>query len=201
MVTNFPGPWQLAITYQVDVSPGGVLEHVMQFNVDVDPEPDIGQSFSTIYVVNAEAGSVLLSTALNGIRNVVEDLFNSGDCTFVEANLYKVTPGSFERTWYSSSTIGAAGTSASATVPAGQQTYQFRTAEGGIMKIVLLDAVGDPAPPIPYASLAANPKALVDYVLGGATTWILGRDTAFPVSFITLQSGTNEKTFRQRYRP
>jgi hypothetical protein len=138
-------------------------------------------------------------TASLAVINVVEDLYSSADATFDWVELWRYEAGTFNATYISTYAVGSAGTSGSATVPCSESIYTFRTTEGGIFKLVLLDTVGTPNVPAAYADLNAVNLAIVDYFKHATTSPARGRDGGKPFAFLKLFPGQNEALFKQRF--
>lgn len=200
MALNFPGPYQLRVFYQVNASPGGVLDHVLALNLDCSPAPSPGDPFSSITVV-ASAGTKDLLGVLNALIAVLQPEFNTTTCAFLQAELWKYTPGTFQANYISSETIGLAGTSASASAVATQSIYTFRTIEGGIMKVTLMEDVYAQDEPIPYTGLTPQSQAVVDFFVTGGVdgVFFLARDTSYPIAFLKKFPGQNEAIFKRRF--
>jgi hypothetical protein len=201
MPANFPGPYQWVLNYVVTGSPGGAQNHVMQLNMDAPGNPNIGTPFADIDVISRDDTTSDLETVTDDIISLLDELFQDSATDFLYVDFFEFEPNSFVRNWISTMVLDSNPTNASSFTRAAQHIYQFRTAEGNIMKVNLLDAIGVVAEPYSYGDLAAGPKALVDYLLADATSFALGRDTSYPIAFLKLFNGTNEKLFRDRYRP
>ena len=199
MAINYPGPYELRFFYSVDATPGDVLQHQFRFSCELDGDPDPGAVFSTIDIVLSGGSTAALHTTCLAVINVVEDLYNSTDATFDYVELWKYEEGTFNAEYVSSYDIGTAGTSASATVACSESIFTFRTTEGGIWKLVLLDNVGTPNVPAAYADLNAVNQAIVDYFKHATTSPARGRDGGSPFAFLKLFPGQSEALFKQRF--
>ena len=199
MAVNYPGPYEVRIFYTVDTTPGGPRQHQCRFSCTLVGTPSPGDPFNTIDVFLSGGTSAALHTTTLAVVNVLEDLFNSTDATFDYAELWKYESGTFNADFVSSYTIGSAGTSASATVPCSESIFTFRSTNGGVAKLVLLDTVGAPNQPAAYADLNAINKAIVDYWMSATLSPVKARDNGTPFSFIRLFPGQNEALFKDRY--
>lgn len=208
MTTNFPGPYEVRLFYSVNVTgAGGVLQHEQRLNVQCASDPSVGTAFSAITLVNGYGHNLDLQAVVDAWVAICKPLHNSGSATFDYAELWKYTPGTFLSSFVSSYTVGVGGTSGSSVVPASQSIYTFRSTEGGILKISLLDTVeAVNALPKTYAGLSALEKAVADFVLDDVPVgytygnFFLARDTSYPFGFNRLFNGQNEKVFKKRYR-
>lgn len=204
MAINFPGPYEIRLFYTVDGTPGGPLQHEQRLNIDVAGTPTPGSAFVDISVNTSEALTVDLDVVVEEWITTLAPLFSSGvSFDFVELWHYP-TPQSFDANFVSTYQPTAnSGSSGSSTQLASQGIYTFRTIEGGIMKVSLMEQVHAPNVRESYSDLTAARQALVDYVLGGgaiAGARFLGRDTSYPFAFIAYFPGQNEAIFKNRYR-
>lgn len=199
MAINFPGPYEIRIFYTVDTSPGGPLIHQFRYSVELDGDPDPGDSFNTIQVFVSGGATLGLHTNTLAVVNVMEDLLSAADATIDYAELWKYEAGTFNATYISSYDISLPGQSANATNPALSLIFTFRTTAGGIMKAVLLDVPGDPGAPVPYATLVPVPKAFADYIIDDTLSPFVARDGGRPFVCLRAFSGENEAVFKKRY--
>lgn len=193
MVQNFPGPWQVEVDYTVDT-----LDHVMRLNCDVTSDPAVGDDFSTIQVDRRLSGAEYLDTLVDAFVALLQPAWTA-DCTFNNAHLFKYTPLSFERTWYSSYGIGVDGTHAGVYSKANETITTYRTQEGGIFRLTMEELFIDFFGKSSLAAAGAYQGDLRDFILGG-DNWILARDTSYPVWPLYLLHGQNEAIFKRRYR-
>lgn len=79
-----------------------------------------------------------------------------------------------------------------------QVTYTFRTNQGGVMRLVAMEAAIATTVRAPLRTTLAAPNgAIATYILG-ATNCIIGRDGGFPISGIFITSKVND-ALRKRY--
>jgi hypothetical protein len=200
MTVNFPGPYELRIIYTCNATPGGILTHQHRLNVDVDGTPDVGEDFANIDIVTRADGNHILSVVVENYVALLAPFFNSTATTFTIAELWKYEAGTFNADYVSTYEIDEPGTSASSLQKASEAIFTFRTLEGGIMKLVLLDGVFAPDVPKVYADMGSDAQDLVDYVVDAVSARFLGRDTSYPAVFLRLFNGQNENVFKRRYR-
>jgi len=199
MAINYPGPYELRFFYSVDGDPGGVLTHQFRFSVELDGDPAPGDGFNTIQIFLSGGSTIGLQTACLAVVNVIEDLYNSTDATFDYVELWKYAAGSFDADYVSTYAIGTAGTSALDTVPCSESIFTFRSTNGGLFKLVLLDNVGTPNVPASYADLNSINQDIVDYFADDTLSPAVARDGGRPFAFMRLFPGQNEALFKQRY--
>jgi hypothetical protein len=197
-VKNYPGPYEVELQYSVAVGTQTLL-HKQRLNCNVTNSPAVGTTFNLINVARRALADVALDNMIIDYINLIDGQFNSANVSIVGANLYKYVPNSFVKTFVSSYTSGAPGTSASAVQPATQQTLTFRTQEGGRFRLTYLETSSGfrGIDTLPLAD--ATMSAIVTFVIGTGN-WILGRDTSYPVSFIRQLGGENESVFDKRFR-
>lgn len=195
-VTNFPGPYEVRINYTVNAS-AVVLSHQQRLNVRVDGDPLPGEVFTAIDVLRRDDTTDLLSDKVDEWVALLQPAF-SNQATFVNAELWKYEALSFEASFVGTYAIGLAGTAGTAQ-PAGQAIFTFRTQEGGIMKLSLMESNITPGGTVPYTGMATEQKAIADAIQYGTAFW-LARDTSYPFAFIAMHPGRNEVLFKKRFR-
>lgn len=197
MALNYPGPYEVRIAYTVPI--GGVtLSHTQRLNCTPDVEPSPGDLFSTIQIERRDAATVDLETAVEQWVDLLIPLMKT-DVTFQFAELWKYTALSFESEYVSVFDLSTAGTNGGITQAGGQMIWTFRTLEGGVMKINLMESVSPPALSRNYTAQSAAEKAVVDRITGVANTW-LARDTSMPFTHMQLHPGQNEVIWKKRFR-
>lgn len=200
MALNFPGPQQLRIYYTVDAVGLGNLQHVLQLNLDCDPVPTPGDAFVDVSVKRRAAANVDLETLTDSLVVLLQPLLDADDATIDYAELWAFAALSFDATYISSYTIGVAGTGTGQAFAAAQSIYSFRSLEGGVMRVNLMENNTFPGPSIGYASMSAANQAFVDFFAHPTNAAFLARDTSYPIAFTLLHPGTNEALFKRRYR-
>jgi hypothetical protein len=205
MAINYPGPFELRIGYLPTISAVQDIEHTQRLNIDLVGTPAQGDVFAN-YDINDKDGATTTDLA-----TLVEDyltIFNAlirNDVDIVSVELWKYpTPQSFDSVFWSTYNPTAnVGTGASATQNSGQDIYTFRTQEGGIMKINIMEGQIAAQSPIAYAGLATAQSNLVDFILDGDgvnySAPFLGRDTSYPFAFIKDYPGINEALWKKRH--
>jgi hypothetical protein len=201
MAINFPGPQQLRIYYTVDAESLGPVQHVMNLNFEASETPPPGTEFADIDVPGRIVAIHPLSTLVSELGVLLKALLSADDATLDHAECWNFEPGTFDATYVSSLTIGIAGTSIVSAVAAAQITYTFRTQEGGIMKLSVMEGSQAHDAPFAYADMNAANQDWVDYFTDDASSFFLARDTSWPLAFLKMFPGQNETLFRKRYRP
>lgn len=195
MTLNFPGPYELRIFYSVDAR-----DHVQKFNVDLTADPDVGTAFSSILAVTKGGGTENLAQVVSDYVGLAVNFLSDTDASFDYAELWKITPFSFDGVYRAAHVIAESGVNATATGPANQVTMTFRTQEGGSARMTLLDTVDTGWKNVSYSQLGAGTaKDLFDYLFSSNSVF-LGRDTSYfdaPVKYLV---GQNERLFKRVYR-
>ncbi len=200
MTVNFPGPYQLRIFYSVTATPGGEMQHQMNFNVDVEGTPVVGSLFSAISVSSRDDTTDTLDQVVEDFLALIDINFNDAVTTFDYCELWKYLGASFDAVWWSTYTPVHTWTNAGSVQKASETIYTFRSAEGGVMKMTALDTIAVPALPYRYTELSGDNQTLVDWMLANATCFFLARDTSYPIAFMGMFSGQSEHVFKARYR-
>jgi hypothetical protein len=193
MAVNYPGPYEIELKYVYLT-----FEHVLRINCDVQSAPSVGDDPSTITLETRDTAGIALDDAVDEITDLLIPLFEDAT-TFTSFNFWKYTASSFVKTFITSGDISKDGTFVGTNTLAGQKIYTCRTQEGGIFKMVLMEpAIGDSLITA-YGSLGGSNQAVMDYICA-SDTWMLARDTSYPIVPLNACNGQNEKVFRQRYR-
>lgn len=199
MANNFPGPYEVRLSYQT-TSAAVALDHTQRLNCDLTAIPTPGDDFSNINLkTRGGIATPDLAAAMEAwLALIAERFFTS--TTFGTIELWSYTPLTYDATFISaySPTI-AAGLSVTVTNPMMQEVMTFRTQEGGIMRVQLMEGVIATNERSPYPTLNADIDAIFDFVKS-SVNWILARDTSYPFAALNHLGGQNEKLFRQRFR-
>jgi len=192
MATNFPGPYVLKNFYSV-----GGREHVQQLNVQVQGTPDPGDGMDTITFLTKDGGSVAADVAIDAWIELMKTVLSTMDSSsWTRAELWKAQAGTFNLDFISTYTTGVAGTVATAVVIASEIIWTFRTANGGSMRVHVLDtpySYGDKdTPPFAYQNLTD----VADFVVSD-DAWMYARDNSYAVSPVAFFPGQNEALFKE----
>lgn len=191
MATNFPGPYQVRIKYSV-----GERLHVQRLNVVVDGTPDPGTPMADIDFVEAGSGLVDGDTALVAWVTLMKPFLTDDDGDFINAELWKFEAGSNDASFVSVTSLGIAGTGTGDTIPASQIIWTARTANGGTLRIELLDTQIAPSFP-DFAPFTLATNQAIDAFLTGSGNWIYGRDNSYPVAMNGYFPGQSEYWFKE----
>lgn len=199
MANNYPGPYEIEFTLTGWTSP--VREHVMRFSVVALSSPAPGSLPTTIDIQKMNGSSAKLNVVADQIWSFYRSVFSTG-ITVTGYTLWKYVTGTLAKDFISAGTVTTpAGTNAAAPVPAHQSTLTFRSANGGIMKVVVLESVqtGDARITlIPNAAGQWYQRAAAYHL--SADNVAIARDDSYPVAALRVASGQNEKIWRKLFR-
>lgn len=194
MVANFPGPYEIRIFYTVNT-----LQHEMRLSLPLAQDPLPGTPFTAIVTQQKGGANGLLSADVDSLVTLLRE-FWPGTVTIDFAELWKYVPQTFQANFISGYVIGLAGVGVGTVVPSHQATFTWRTIEGGIMKMVLLETELGGDAVLAYASSGARSIALFDYI-AGAFSAFWARDTSYANAALRRSNGQNEAVWRKRNRP
>lgn len=196
---NFDGVWELRFAYTVPIAGQPTLPHQHTIDVAVNGFPEPGQSFETISVLDRNGDESTLAAFVELYITRLKPLYRT-DVEFSAVELWQYPLTGTNGTWISVYAIGEAGSSASATNPAGQMTMTLRSQGGGIMRIQLMETVftQNNQETFPFAN--SSVQNLATFLLGTGSV-ARARDDTYPVAPLRVSFGQNEATWRKRYRP
>lgn len=121
-------------------------------------------------------------------------------CSFNRAEIYGLSSYTGDPFYVSgSSLVGDVGTAAVGLVAYSQAVFSFRTNQGGILKLYLMEQTLAPNQimPAPAFGGVADVVAIVNHVVG-IDNFIMGRDGGEPMTCIRVTTKTND-ALRKRY--
>jgi hypothetical protein len=195
MVLNFPGPYQVRLNYTVDGR-----KHQQRLNVDETSGAVSGLPFASYDLATFGAADVDLQVAVDNWISLIDNIFNTAATAFIDAELWKFTPGGNDAVFWASYTIGETGAGGGAAITDGQARMSFISQEGGTMFLDFMESTEGPAPTDSFPFPDASVDAIADFVIG-ATNWILAKDTSYPVAARFWNPGINEALFKKTNRP
>jgi len=190
----YPGPGLVELDYSVDG-----LSHVMTFSVIPDGTPVIGDPADEILIFEKDGQSSLLSVRLDALRQLLDGIFDTAVSSFNTWNFYMVTPSSFERTLITSYSTGTPTFSASPYNPAYSEIYTFRTLNGGIGKVTLLETIHTSKLQLSPSQILTAQDAIAIWFTDNNTPAV-GRDNGYFHQLLRVSGGENEHVFKRRYR-
>lgn len=197
-MTAYPaGPYLLTIDYVWDN-----ISHEFAANCDLNVEVPTGTPPEDTILRNKGGGGIPLDQAGNDIWTVLAAFFN-GTTLASTYQLWKCNPDNDDRLFISGGILSSpdGANISSPNTPASEAIWTFRTGNGNVMKINLLEGVWGANVQIPIASdTTAGVLALRTYMLS-ADCVITARDRSFAVAPMNSSYGQNEKVWRRRFRP
>lgn len=201
MTSNFPGPYQIRYYYTVTPTAHVALQHVLQWNCDITGTIPVGTNFNIIPCVRRQGADTMLDDVITSLNAVFRPMFNSVTTAISHAELWKFDAGTFDGSFVSTEDISLAATGAGTDVVWSEQIYTYRSQEGGVMKVHLMEGDNAPGGPLDYADMNAATQAFTDWWTDDATSYSLARDTSYPMAFMRMFPGQSEALFKRRSRP
>lgn len=199
MAENLPGPYEIEYELQGWTSPA--RQHVLRFSVAAVGSPSAGALPTTIDIQKTGGATAKLNVVANQIWGFLRTLYAPA-ISAVGYQLWRYVPGTLAKDFISTGALTTPlGTASGSPTAAHQTTLTFRSANGGILKVVLLETnlAGDTR-----ITLVPNPAGTLiplfaSYVLS-ADNVILARDDAYPVAALRDSRGQNERIWREIFR-
>lgn len=200
MALNFPGPFEVRISYTTNETPVAIAAHQLRLSCNMSTIGDPGDPFSA-FIPFERSGSAIsnLETKVSDLMGVVRPLFVAG-VDFSVAELWEYTAGSFDAIFRSSLQISLPGTGAGTTTIAGQAVLTMRTTAGGVMKVDLRGTNFAPQTTITFPVSPGSLFNLANHFLASTNIW-WGRDNSYPLAALRFLPGQNEKAWRTAFRP
>lgn len=195
-MTRYPaGPYTLEIPYIVSN-----ISHTVEVNCDVIGTPSAGDNPIDVTMRTKDGDGATLSTCANALWDVLRPLWTSAVIASTYT-LWRRNANNNDKEFVSGGLlVSPNGSGVGTLVLASQVTATWRSAKGGIVKLVLQEV-------IPGATNTRNPITPGDIWVYPISQFILGtgnfvtaRDRSFPVSAMNASYGQNEKLFNRRFR-
>lgn len=186
----FPGFIKMNYTNTVSSVPRA---HVM--TLPCSPVLDVG---SGDWHVNLKGGGTMLwVTALQDLVTTFQPFYNTAATAFGFADLYTMDDEDADPQWRDGFAVAAPGSGGGSNVSCGEAVHTFRTLEGGIFRLYLMESnvANDTLTGPPYAS---NLALLVNQMTEDDTGFVIGRDGAFLISLIRRVAKEND-ALRKKY--
>lgn len=194
---NFDGKVELRLFYSTIPTDLPVVEHRLTFDIAFNGTPEPGTPFSEMGAIMRDGGTADLTTWLADLMLLLVE-FYPATTSFSRWEMWRAEEGSHDFIFISSLPIGEVGSNASASTPAGQVTFTFRSIGGGVARFQLMESSvsGNFRLSPPYSDIADD---LTDFLIDGGTI-MLARDNSYVFSNIAQNNGQNEALWRKRYR-
>lgn len=199
MVANMPGPYEIEFELTGWTAPA--RSHLFRVSVAAVGSPTAGSLPTAIDIQKMGGSTAKLNVVANQIWEFVRLWFTSSiACN--NYTLWRYVPGTLAKDFISAGTMtNPAGSAGGSLIPSHQVTLTFRSANGGILKVVLLESTqgGDTRAVLTANPAGTPPQRLASYMMS-ADNVILARDDAFPVTPLRDSRGQNEKIWRMLNR-
>lgn len=193
-MSNLPGPYEIEFSLDGWTSPN--RQHVIRHSVAVVGSPTAGTLPTAIDVQKMGGGTAKLNVVANQIWEFYR-LFWNNTILCSGYQLWKYVPGTLGKDFISTGTVTNPAASGGGGINAAQLTQTYRSANGGILKLVLLETnqSGDARITLVPNAAGTPSQKLAAYVMS-ADNVILARDDAYPVNPLRDSRGQNEKIWR-----
>lgn len=198
-MANFPGPYE--IEFQLTGWGSPAREHVMRFNVIALGSPPAGTLATAIDIQKMSGATAKLNVVADQIWSFYR-LAHSSSISVVGYTLWKYVTGTHAKDFISAGTVtNPTGNTAGAPVIAHQTTLTFRSANGGVMKTLILESLltGDNRITLIPNPAGTAPQRIAAYHLSGDNV-AMARDDSYPIAALRDARGQNEKIWRSVYR-
>lgn len=199
MAANKPGPYEIELNLGGWVSPS--REHVLRISVAALGSPVAGTLPSAIDIQKTGGATAKLDVVTNQLWSFLRPAYHTS-ISVIGYTLWKYVPGTLAKDFVSSGSVTTpTGTNGTAANIAGQSTLTFRSANGGIMKLVLIEPSfsGDTSTPLIPNAAGSTQAKIAAYILS-ADNVALARDDSYPIAALRDSRGQNEKIWRKVYR-
>lgn len=197
-MANYPGPYEIEYTLTGWTNP--VREHVFRVSVAAVGSPTPGTLPTAIDIQKRSGATAKLDVVANQLWEFIR-LFYSTTFSCAGYQLWRYVPMTYGKDFIATGTVTNPIASGSAIVNASQITQTYRSANGGILKIVLLETnqAGDTRTTLVPNPAGTPSQRLAAYVMSGDNI-ILARDDAYPVNPLRDSRGQNERVWREIFR-
>lgn len=198
MAANLPGPYEIEFTITGNVNPA--RDHLFRGSCAVVGSPAAGSLPTAVTMQKQGGGTATLAVCANQIWEFIR-LFYGNTISCSGYQLWKYVTGTLAKDFVSAGAVtnpaatGAGGTAAQ------QITQTYRSANGGIMKLVLLETnqTGNTRVTLIPNGAGTPSQRLAAYVMS-ADNIFLARDDAYIVAALRDSRGENESLWREIFR-
>lgn len=199
MVENLPGPYEIEFTLTGWLSPA--RDHVIRMSVAVTGLPPAGTLPTAIDVQKMGGATAKLNVVADQIWSFIRLSYHVA-ISVTGYTLWKYVPGTLAKDFISAGALTTpTGSSASTPTIAHQTTQTYRSANGGVIKIVLLESsnVGETRITLIPNAAGTPSQRLASYIMSSDNV-VLARDDSYPVAALRDARGQNEKIWRLVFR-
>lgn len=194
MAENFLGPYYAEIKYRVDGH-----SHKLGLNIDIDGSPAPGTPLYELNFVCKDGTLIAGNLAIDGLIEVLRPYYTSVG-VFESVRIDSVVPGTNTRVFLTADTLGAIGTASGSYTKAHQLTLTFITAEGGSMRVTLLETFASALTIVPQSTYPTGIAFNLTEFFVKDDAWVLAKDTSYPVAKRSYAGCMNNALERKRYR-
>lgn len=169
-------------------------QHVMTIPTKFSGTPVPGEAPN---LLAHNASSVGFASALDNLSTYAKVFLASADGAIDYAEAWSQPNPTDDPVWIYTYQISDDGTSVGATVVANQSVWTFRSANGGVFRLYLMETALAVNIALPYTQFESDKKALADYITS-ALSWIYARDNGAPVVCLGYKSKFND-VLRRKY--
>lgn len=172
------------------------ITHIMNIPCLPSPSPIIiGEEPSVLPKVGA---AKTFTMAINELVTYFKPLFHSGT-EFSNAEFWYYPTEESDPVWVYTANVAQSGTNPNANVVMSQYVMTFRTGEGGIYKMYLMEPSTTVAMNVrdAYPFNQVSVQALAGWIIGNGG-WIVGRDGGYPATGIMLSTKVNDALRKKR---
>jgi len=198
MADNFPGPYELEYTITGNVSPN--RDHLFRVSCTAIGSPAPGTLPTAITMQKQGGGTATLAVCANQLWEFIRLMYGvTISCSGYQ--FWRYVAGTYAKDFIAAGTptnvacTGAGGTAL------GQLTQTYRSANGGIMKLVLLETnqTGNTRTTLIPNAAGTPSQRLAAYIMS-ADNIAMARDDAFIVAALRDSRGENERMWRLVHR-
>jgi hypothetical protein len=198
-MANLPGPYEIEFQLSGWLTPA--RQHVMRFNTIAVGNPPAGTAATAIDMQKQGGATAKLNVVANQIWEFLRLAYHT-TITCTGYTLWKYVSGTTAKDFISAGAVtNPLGTVGSAPVPAWENVLTFRSANGGIMKVVYLESStgGDTRSTLIPSAVGTPFQRFAAYLLS-ADNVAIARDDAFLIAALRQSNGQNERIWRKLYR-
>jgi len=195
MAANLPGPYEIEFTIVNFSAPA--REHLFRVSVAALASPPAGTLPTAIDIQKTGGSTAKLNVVANQIWEFLRLIYPSGiSCSGYQ--LWKYVTGTLGKDFVAAGALTNPAGSGGAIIASHQCTLTFRSANGGIMKMVFLESslAGDTRSTLTPNAAGTPTQKIAAYVLS-ADNVALARDDAYPIAALRDSRGQNERIWRE----
>jgi hypothetical protein len=198
-MANFPGPYE--IEFEVIGYTAPVRTHKIRLSVVNVGTPTPGDPATSIILQKKGGATTTLQAAADLAWGFLRPFFSTTlNCP--SFSFWRYVPGTRGKDFITSGTITNPAGTGGTTVAAHEIVMSFRSANGGILKTVLLETIntGSAQTALIPNSAGNIAQKWAAYVLS-ADSVVFCADDAYPIAALRVSDGENERIWRKLFRP